>query len=141
MERKVGGRAMTKWKDLTGEERYQVVEMALAGKAEVAELCRTFEMSRQTLYRAMDKASKGAAEALEPKLPGRKSQPLSEQKVSELQKDKSRLEKELKHMTQRYEVAKTILELERKIAKGESLPGETPRGKKVVRRLRRKRRT
>ena len=132
---------MTKWKEMTGEERYQVVEMALSGKAEVAELCRTFEMSRQTLYRAMEKASRGAAEALEPKSPGRKSMPLSEQKVSELQLDKIRLEKELKHMTQRYEVAKTILELERKLAKGESLPGETPRGKKTVRRLRRKRRT
>ncbi len=132
---------MTKWKEMTGEERYQVVELALSGKAEVAELCRTFEMSRQTLYRAMDTASKGAAEALEPKAPGRRPKPMSEQQLSELQKDKSRLEKDLKHMTQRYEVAKTILELERKLAKGEPLPGEAPRGKKVVRRLRRKRRT
>jgi len=132
---------MTMWKEMTGEERYQVVEMALSGKAEVAELSRTFEMSRQTLYRAMGTASRGAAEALEPKRPGRKTQPHSELKVSELQKDKGRLEKDLKHMTQRYEVAKTILELERKISKGEPLPGEAPRGKKVVRRLRRKRRT
>ena len=117
-----------KWKELSGEERYRVVELARKGEVAVSELCRTFGVSRQTLYRAMDAADRAAAEALEPKKRGRKPRPASEVRTTELEASNSALHQELKHWKTKYQVARTMLDLERKLDRGESLPGE--KGKK-----------
>ena len=113
-----------KWKDLSGEERYRVVELVQAGKVEIRELCKTFGVSRQTLYRAIETVERAAMAALEPKKPGRRPKPQSEVKTEHLVGEKSRLEKELAQMKTRYEVTRTILDLERKLDRGQSLPGE-----------------
>ena len=61
-----------KWQELGGEERYRVVEMARKGEVALSELCKTFGVRRQTLYRAMEAADRASARALEPKKRGRK---------------------------------------------------------------------
>ena len=117
-----------KWQELSGEERYRVVELARKGEVAVSELCRTFGVSRQTLYRAMDAADRAAAEALEPKKRGRKPRPTSEVRTTELEASNTELHKELEHWKTKYQIARTMLDLERKLERGESLPGE--KGKK-----------
>jgi transposase-like protein len=118
-----------KWTSLSGEERYRVVELARKGKVEITELCRTFGVSRQTLYRALEAADRASVEALTPKRRGRKRPPASERKLSEIRAEKVDLEKELHRMRQKYEVAQALLDLQRKAERGERLPGEkkTPR--------------
>ena len=113
-----------KWKSLSGEERYQVVELARKGELEITELCRTFGVSRQTLYRALEAADRASVEALTPKRRGRKRQPASQKKFTEIQSATADLEKELKRMRQKYEVAQALLDLQRKAERGERLPGE-----------------
>ena len=73
------------WKELSGEERYRVVEMARKGEVPIRELCKTFGVSRQTLYRAMEAADRASAEALEPKRRGRKPRAASEIRSTELE--------------------------------------------------------
>ena len=116
------------WKELSGEERYRVVEMARKGEVPIGELCRTFGVSRQTLYRAMEAADRASAEALEPKRRGRKPRPASEVRSTELEASNAGLHKELDHWKTKYQVARTMLDLERKLERGEPLPGE--KGKK-----------
>ena len=116
------------WKELSGEERYRVVEMARKGEVALSELCKTFGVSRQTLYRAMEAADRASAEALEPKKRGRKPRPASEVRSTELEASNASLHKELEHWKTKYQVARTMLDLERKLDRGEPLPGET--GKK-----------
>ncbi len=113
-----------KWKDLSGQERYGVVEMARKGELAVGEVCRTFGVSRQTLHRAMREADRASEEALEPKKRGRKPPIASEVRVSELEASRAELHKELEHWKMKYEVARTLLDLERKLDRGERLPGE-----------------
>jgi len=113
-----------KWKELSGEERYRVVELARTGKVKIRELCKSFGVSRQTLYRAIEAVEQAAMAALEPKRSGRKPKPPERVKVVHLEDEKIRLEKELSEMKTRYEVTRTILDLERKLDRGESLPGE-----------------
>ena len=113
-----------KWKSLSGEERYAVVELARKGELEITELCRTFGVSRQMLYRALEAAARASVEALTPKRRGRKRQPASQKKLTEVQSEKADLEKELKRMRQKYEVAQALLDLQRKAQRGERLPGE-----------------
>jgi transposase-like protein len=120
-----------RWKDLSGEERYRVVELARKGEVAVSEMCRTFGVSRQTLYRALEAADRASAEALEPKRRGRKPKPESEARATELEASNTELQKNLAHWKTKYEVARTLLDLERKLARGERLPGE---GKKRKRR-------
>ena len=116
------------WKALSGEERYRVVEMARKGEMPIGELCRTFGVSRQTLYRAMEAADRASAAALEPKRRGRKPKAASEVQKSELEASNAGLHKELDHWKTKYQVARTMLDLERKLDRGEPLPGE--KGKK-----------
>ena len=125
----VDAEKLPQWKDLSGEERYRVVELARKGEVEISELCKTFGVSRQTLYRALEAADSASVEALNPKRRGRKPRPPTEKKVAELQAQKAKLEKELFRMSQRYEVAQALLDLQRKAERGERLPGEkkTPR--------------
>jgi transposase-like protein len=113
-----------RWQELTGEERWEVIEEVRQGRIRVTELCRRFQINRQTLYRALQAAERGAQEALEPKVAGRKKKSRSEQQVDRLQEELAQREKELDRWRQRYEVTKTLLGLERKLAKGEALPGE-----------------
>ena len=113
-----------KWQELSGEERYRVVELARKGEIPIRELCRTFGVSRQTLYRAMEAADQASMAALEPKRRGRKPRPESEVQREELEQEKADLQKELGRWRQKYEIAKTILDLQRKAEHGEPLPGE-----------------
>ena len=117
-----------KWKELSGEERYRVVEIARKGQVAISELCKTFGVSRQTLYRAMAAADRASTEALELKQRGRKPKPANEVRTTELEAGNAELRKELEHWKTKYQVARTMLDLERKLDRGESLPGE--KGKK-----------
>ena len=113
-----------KWQELSGEERYRVVELARVGEVSISELCRTFGVSRQTLYRALEAADRAAIDALEPKRRGRKPRPESQVRAQELETEREDLHKELSRWRQKYEVAKTVLDLQRRMERGESLPGE-----------------
>jgi len=101
------------WKEMTGEERYRVVEMARKGEKPIKEICRTFGVSRQALSKAMEKVSRAAVDALEPKKPGRKAKTEQHQEISILSKHRTSLEKEAKHWKMRYEVAQAFIDLTR----------------------------
>jgi transposase-like protein len=55
-----GRRGLMKWKELNGEGRYRVVQMAREGKVPIKALCRSFGVSRQSLKTAVDKADRAA---------------------------------------------------------------------------------
>ena len=99
------------WKDLTGEERYRVVEMARRGTKTITELCETFGMSRQTLTKAIAKAEAAMKEALKPKPTGRKKKSEAEQQITTLSKQASSLEKDVAHWKTRYEVAQAYIDI------------------------------
>ena len=121
-----------KWKDLGGEERYRVLELARKGEMPVKQICETFGVSRQVLNRAMEKADRASVEALEPQKPGKKPKAPQAVEIQQLAAKKTGLEKELEHWKQKYEVARTFLELERKLERGQRLPGEQgPQEKKT----------
>jgi transposase-like protein len=124
-------RNQMKWKDLSGEERYRIVEMARKKEVPIKQLCRTFGVSRQTLNVAMEKVDRAAMEALEPKSPGRKGRSKEQIDITNLTGQKVSLEKDLDHWKQKYEIAMTFVDLHRKILNGQDLPGEEKgRGKK-----------
>ena len=83
------------------------------------------------MYRAMAAADRASAEALELKPRGRKPKPASVVRETELKAGNAELRKELEHWKMKYQVARTMLDLERKLDRGEPLPGE---GKKRRRR-------
>jgi transposase-like protein len=118
------------WQELSGDERYRVVELARKGKVPISELCKTFGVSRQTLYRAMEAADRASAQALEPKKRGRKPKPASEVRTEELEASNAGLHKQLEHWKTKYQVARTLLDLERKLDRGEPLPGEEGKKRK-----------
>lgn len=113
-----------KWQELSGAERYRVVELARTGQADKAALCREFGMSRQALNRAIKAAELGAQHALEPRPAGRKGKSAEQAEVEALRQQKQELEAKLKRAKQKYDIAHTFLELERKLQRGEPLPGE-----------------
>jgi transposase-like protein len=117
-------RPVMKWKDLGGEERYRVLELVRKGEVSIKEICQTFGVSRQVLSRAMEKADRASVEALEPQKPGKKPKGRQQVEIEELSSKKAGLERELEHWKQKYEVARTFLELERKLERGQRLPGE-----------------
>ena len=126
-----------KWTELSGQERYQVVAMARKGQIEVSQLCKTFGVSRQTLYRAMEATEQASIAALEPKKPGRKPAPVSETRAKELATSNAGLEKELDHWKMKYEVAKTFIDLERQLDREDAVPG----GREKKRRNRRQKKS
>ena len=67
----MAGEKSLKWQQLSGEERYRVIELLRKGEVEIKELCRTFGVSRQTLYRAAEAADQASVAALTPKRRGR----------------------------------------------------------------------
>jgi transposase-like protein len=128
------------WKDLSGQERYRVVQMARKGEVPIQELCATFGVSRTTLGEAMEKVDRAAMAELEPKAPGRKGPTPETTALTEAKKAKSDLEKQLEHWKMKYEIAMTFVELHRKVLDGEPLPGEEAQGV-GEKKKRRKRRT
>jgi len=68
------------------------------------------------LTRAMDKAAEASREALEPKKPGRKGKSEEAQRIIELSKQQSLVEKEAKQWKVRYEIAMKYIELAEKRA-------------------------
>jgi transposase len=101
------------WKEMTGEERYRVVELARRGTKSLKEICETFGVSRQTLHRALEKVEQAAKAALEPKRPGRKGKSEEEQRIIEISKKQSSLEQEVDNWKTRYEVAQAYIEITR----------------------------
>lgn len=129
------------WKDLSGEERYRVVQMARKGEVPIQELCTTFGVSRQTLSEAMEKVDQAAMAALEPKSPGRKGPTPEVAALAEARKATTTLEKDLAHWKTKYEIAMTFVELHRKVLDGEPLPGEEEKGVGEKKKRRKDRRT
>ena len=125
------------WKDLSGAERYRVVEMARRGEAPISELCRMFGVSRQTLSLAVEKAEQAAMSALEPKSPGRKGKSGEEAELASARKEQAALHKDLSRWQQKYEIAMTLVELQRKLLNGETLDEEEPPSRKKKKRRRR----
>ena len=119
-----------RWQNLSGQERLQVIERARQGLVTQTELCRAFGMSRQVLHRALKTVEEAATEALEPKRPGRKKPPASETRIKELEQSVKQKERELSNLQQKCEVMQTLLELERKLDRGERLPGEEKKRKR-----------
>ena len=118
------------WSELSPEEKYHVVELAESRAMPVTELCATFGVSRQTLHAAREKARVAAVAALAPQPPGRRPRSPEAEDVAALKAGQARTQAEVTHWKQRYEAAMAFLELERKLARGESLPGETQEAKK-----------
>jgi len=100
-----------KWKELTGEERYRVVELARKGTKPISEICETFGVTRQTLTKAIATVEEVAKSALEPKKPGRKGKSEEALKITELSKKQLSTEKELEHWKTRYEVAQAYIDI------------------------------
>lgn len=112
------------WKELSGDERYRVVQMARKGEVPLRELCKTFGVSRQTLKMAMEKADRAAAETLSPKPRGRKGKSREGTALAAARTEKTALERELERWKKKFEIAMTFVELQRKVLNGETLPGE-----------------
>lgn len=113
-----------RWQDLNGRERYRVIELLRKQEVPATELCKTFGVSRQTLYRAATAVDQAALAALTPKRRGRKPETLSRQQVRQLERQQKKLEQRLERMSQRYEIAQALLDLQRQAERGERLPGE-----------------
>jgi len=113
-----------KWRDLDGRQKLEVVDLARRQGVPIAELCRTFGVSRQVLHRAMKAADEAAVAALSPKPKGRRPAPASQKELQALQARNKELEKELEQQRLKYRVAEALLELQRKVDRGERLPGE-----------------
>jgi transposase-like protein len=120
-----------KWQDLGAEERLALIEQVWQGRVTKSQLCRTFQMSRQVLHKAMQAVTEAATQALEPRRPGRKPPTEQEERIAALEAAMSRKDFELKRAQQKYEVAQALLDLQRKLDHGEPLPREgKKRGRK-----------
>ncbi len=112
---------LMKWKELDGAQKYRVLELARNPETSVAELCRTFGVSRQTLYRAMDMADKAATQALSPKPKGRPRIPATEKEIQSLQVRNKELEADLKRQKLKNQIAQALLDLHRKAERQERI--------------------
>lgn len=117
-----------KWKNLDGEQKYEVVELARRQGMPIQELCATFGVSRQTLYRAMEAADRAAIDALSPKPRGRPPVPVTQKEILDLRTRNKELEQDLKQQKLKNEVAQALLDLQRKAERGQRLPGGKKRG-------------
>ncbi len=79
----------------------------------------------------MAAADRASAKALELKPRGRKPKPANEVRTTELEAGNAELSKELEHWKTKYQVVRTLLDLERKLDRGEPLPGEKGKKKKL----------
>jgi transposase-like protein len=121
---------MMQWKEMTGEEKYRVVEMARKGEKPIKEICRTFGVSRQALSKAMEKVSQAAVDALELKKPGRKAKTEQDQEISILSKRHTFLAKEVNHWKTRYEVAQAFIDLTREEERRQRREGKKKKRKR-----------
>lgn len=112
------------WQEMSGAERYRVVELARRGEVPINELCRMFGVSRQTLSLAVEKAEEAAMAALEPKHPGRKGKSAEASELALVKKERSVLQRDLNRWQQKYEIAMTFVDLQRKMLNGEPLDEE-----------------
>ncbi len=121
------------WKDLDGQQKYEVVELARRQEISMKDLCATFGVSRQTLHRALETADRAATEALAPKPKGRPPVSATQKEIQTLRNRNKELEQDLKRQKMKNEVAKALLELHRKVDRGQKLPGEKKtRGQSVL---------
>jgi len=134
-----GRRPLMRWKDLSGQERYHVVQVAREGKVPIKELCRSFGVSRQTLKMAMDKADRAAMEALAPKSPGRKGKSKERAEAEAMKQQKDELQKELTLWRQKYEVAMAFVDIHKKLLNGEALSEESKEPRRGGEKKKRKR--
>ena len=118
-----------KWRDLDGRQKYEVVELARRQEIPVKQLCETFGVSRQTLYRAMEMADQAAMDALSPKPKGRPPVPVTQKEIQGLRQRNQELEQDLKRQKLKNEVAQALLALHRKADRGQKLPGEKKPGR------------
>jgi len=72
----------------------------------------------------MEKVRDASVQALEPRTPGRKSKPVSQQELEALAAQSASQEKEISQWKTKWEVTRTVLDLERKAARGELQSGE-----------------
>ena len=128
-----------KWKDLSGQERYHVVQMAREGKVPIKELCQSFGVSRQTLKTAMDKAEYAAMEALTPKSPGRKGKSKDRAEAEAMKQEKGELQRELDLWKQKYEVAMAFVDIHKRLLNGGALSGDRKEPKRSGKKKKRKR--
>jgi len=119
-----------KWRDLDGQQKYEVVELARRQGMPIQELCTTFGVNRQTLYRAMEAADKAAIDALSPKPKGRPLVPVTQKEIQDLRRRNQELEQDLKRQKLKNEVAQALLDLQRKAERGQKLPGEKKQSRK-----------
>ncbi len=129
-----------RWKDLSGPERYRVIRMLNNKEVTMAELGRTFRVSRQTLSRAREQVEQAACETLEPKPPGRRAKSDEEVRIAALQEQEAKLRKELATEKKKVQIAQAFLDLERRMQRGEILPGEGKKKNQEKRRRRARRR-
>jgi transposase-like protein len=134
-----GRTGLMKWKDLSGQERYHVVQTAREGKVPIKALCRSFGVSRQTLKTAMDKADHAAMEALTPKSPGRKGKSKDRAQAEAMKQEKASLQKDLDLWKQKYEVAMAFVDIHKKLLNGEALSEEPQVPKRLGKKNKRKR--
>jgi transposase-like protein len=130
---------LMKWKDLSGQERYHVVQMAREGKVPIKELCQSFGVSRQTLKTAMDKAEHAAMEALTPKSPGRKGKSKDRAEAEAMKQEKGELQKELDLWKQKYEVAMAFVDIHKRLLNGKALSGDRKEPKRSGKKKKHKR--
>ena len=119
-----------KWKDLDGGQKYKVVELAKKPETSVTDLCRTFGVSRQTLYRAMDLTDKAATAALTAKRKGRPPTPVVEKDLQVLHVRNKQLESDLKQEKLKNQVAQALLELHRKAERQQRMSSGEKTGRK-----------
>ena len=119
-----------KWKDLDGAQKYKVVELAKKPETSVTDLCRTFGVSRQTLYRAMDLTDKAATAALTAKRKGRPPIPVMEKDLQVLHVRNKQLESDLKQEKLKNQVAQALLDLHRKAERQQRLLSGKKTGRK-----------
>jgi len=133
-----GRRGQMKWKELNGEARYRVVQMAREGKVPIKALCQSFGVSRQSLKTAMDKADQAAMEALTPKSPGRKGKSKEQAEAEAMKQEKVSLEKELDRWKQKYEIAMTFVDIHKKLLNGQELSEKQQKPKRPGKKKRHK---
>ncbi len=129
-----------KWTELDGPGRYRAIRMLIRNEVTLAELSRTFEVSRQTISRARERVEQAACEALEPKTPGRKGKSEEQRQIETLKQQEAQLRQQLAQEKKKVEIAQAFLDLERRMERGETQPGEGKKKNQDKRRRRARRR-
>jgi len=116
--------------EVEGSGRSPEVQGGGTGEDSVTDLCRTFGVSRQTLYRAMDLTDKAATAALTAKRKGRPPIPVMEKDLQVIHVRNKQLESDLKQEKLKNQVAQALLELHRKAERQQRLSSGKKTGRK-----------